>query len=254
MLYVILGALLVGLVLGLLGAGGGIITSPILILVLNHPEKVANTESLAIVAAISLVGALRSYKAGTLEPLTVVAFASAGVVGTIAGAMLSRSVSGPIEVLILSCVMFAAGVLMLRPQAATAAPKAAASPWIMVPAFMGVGMLTALVGVGGGFLIVPTLVLLGRRPMRTAVGTSLGVVTINSAAGFIMRLDQNFGMDWSVLYGSTIAAFIAIGIAGVLLGARLGAKLPQAVLRKIFAAFLLVLSVYLASRQLIRIF
>jgi uncharacterized membrane protein YfcA len=255
LIYAAIGALAVGLVLGLLGAGGGIITSPILILLLHHPEKVANTESLAIVAAISAVGALRNYKAGHLEPRTVLVFSAAGVLGTIAGAMVSRSVSGPLEVLILACVMLASGILMLRPQPSGPALKPTpTNSLIMLAAFAGVGLLTALVGVGGGFLIVPTLVLLGGRSMRAAVGTSLGVITINAASGFLMRLQQNFNMDWRVLHGPVIAMFIAVGIAGLLAGSHLGSKIPQRTLKKIFAVFLLVLSCYLAWRQLPRLF
>ena len=110
------------------------------------------------------------------------------------------------------------------------------------------GVITGLVGVGGGFLIVPALVLLGKLPMRVAVGTSLAVISLKSFSGFVKYLDVLDGLDLSVNWG-TVAAFIAIGVAGSITGHVLASRINQQVFRRAFAVFLVVMGLFVLGKE-----
>lgn len=228
--------LLVGLSLGLLGGGGSILAVPIFVYVLGMEAKVAIAGSLAVVGLTALVGAARHRGDGQVEVRTAVTFGVVAMVGAYGGARLAAFVSGTFQLLLFAVVMLVAALLMFRrrPEPVGRGEErgaALAVPLVSLSA-LGVGALTGLVGVGGGFLIVPALVLLLRLPMKKAVGTSLLVIAMNAGAGFTgyaTRLD----LPWLLL-----GLFTACSVAGIFLGVHLVRYVPQARLRQGFAVFL----------------
>lgn len=233
-------AALIGLSLGLLGGGGSILTVPVLVYVLGIPAKPAIAMSLPVVGVTSLVGAALHWRLGNVRVSTALTFGLMAMAGAFAGAKLAELVSGTAQLALLAVVMLAAAGSMLRGgRGATesSAPAPAAPPRLalLLPVALGVGALTGLVGIGGGFLVVPALVLLARVPMREAIGTSLLVIAMNSAAGFAGYVGT-VEMDWGLLAG-----FTAVATIGALAGTALAARVPQATLKHIFAIFLLVL-------------
>lgn len=229
-------AALIGLSLGLLGGGGSILTVPILVYVLGFPAKQAVAMSLAIVAVVSLVGAAGHWRAGRVRVRTALAFGAVAMAGAFVGARLGTRVSGTLQLLLLAIVMLAAATLMFT-NAGRREPSAIPverSLAVVAVAGLGVGVLTGLVGVGGGFLIVPALVLLLAVPMKEAVGTSLLVITLNATAGFAGYLGS-VPIDWPFL-----TAFTAVAIGGIVVGTKLVHRVPAAALRRGFAVFLVV--------------
>jgi len=230
-------AALIGLSLGLLGGGGSILTVPVLVYVLGYAAKPAIAISLPVVGVTSLVGAALHWRLGNVRLGTAGLFGVLAMVGAFAGAKLAAFVSGAVQLVLLAVVMVAAAASMLRggeAGAATGSADPARLP-LLVPVALGVGVLTGLVGIGGGFLVVPALVLLARVPMREAVGTSLLVIAMNSASGFAGYLGT-VDFDWRFLAGFTAAA-----VVGALAGTSLAARVPQEALKRGLAVFLLVI-------------
>ena len=252
MLYALLGAVAIGLVLGLLGSGGSILTVPVLVYLAGEPDKVAIAESLAIVGAIALVGALPYARQKLVDWHSVLYFGVPGIAGTYGGAALSKLVPGTVQLALFAIVMLLAAVLMFRrkttPITADGTPHERQALWKIAGEGLAVGVLTGLVGVGGGFLIVPALVLLGGLSMRLAVGTSLLIIAAKSAAGFYKYLDvladAGLYVDWSL-----IGIFAAIGIAGSFVGNALSQRVPQARLKRGFAVFLVIMGVFILAKE-----
>ncbi|MHC4875524.1 MAG: sulfite exporter TauE/SafE family protein [Planctomycetota bacterium] len=252
----IIGALAIGLTLGLLGSGGSILTVPVLVYVLGHDDKAAIAESLAIVGTIALIGMLPYARRRQVDWRSVVFFGLPGMAGTYAGAWLARLVTGPVQLVLFACVMLLAAGLMFRKaraanlsttagDAETRIPQAV---WKIALEGLFVGVVTGLVGVGGGFLIVPALVVLGGLPMRLAVGTSLVVVALKSFSGFLKYLGvvSSLGghIDWQ-----TIGVFAVVGIAGSLVGNALSQRINQHALKRAFAGFLVVMGLFVLGRE-----
>ena len=255
MLYVILGAVAIGLVLGLLGSGGSILTVPVLVYLAGEPDKVAIAESLAIVGAIAAVGAVPYARQKLVHWRSVLYFGVPGIVGTYGGAALSRYIPGPVQLALFAVVMLLAAGLMLRGRpygkAGEGEEKGGSKRqpvWLVAAEGLLVGVLTGLVGVGGGFLIVPALVLLGGLPMRLAVGTSLLIVAAKSAAGFAKYVDvlaeTGLVVDWSL-----IGMVAAVGIVGSLVGNALSQRVPQAQLKRVFAVFLILMGGFILVKE-----
>ena len=235
-------ALLVGLSLGLLGGGGSILTVPLFVYVLGFEAKQAIAMSLAVVGATGLVGAVRHGQIGNLNLRVALIFGPVAMVGTYLGARLSVFFSGTAQLVLFAVVMLAAAIFMLRdPQAeggsreSVVAHPVALLTLVVVEGLV-VGVLTGLVGVGGGFLIVPALLLLG-LPMKQAVGTSLLVIALKSFAGFAGYLPQ-VEVNWEF-----IAGFTAMAIVGIWIGAHVVQFVSQRVLRRTFAILLFVMAV-----------
>ncbi|MEZ6016851.1 MAG: sulfite exporter TauE/SafE family protein [Planctomycetota bacterium] len=244
MLYMIIGALLVGVSLGLMGSGGSILTVPILTFVLGQQEKVAIASSLAIVGGICLVAGVPYVIKKQVDFRSVLFFGLPGMVGAFGGALMSKHVSGLVQLVVFALVMLLAGGMMLRGQDLTAAaPLARRRSWKVILDGLAVGALTGFVGVGGGFMIVPALVLLGGLSMHRAVGTSIFIIALKSASGFAGYLkvldERGLSLDWKV-----IGVFVLMGSLGSFAGTQIGTRLPQAALRKSFAYFLLVMGAY----------
>lgn len=234
-----LGAVLaagVGLTLGLLGGGGSILTVPILVYALGFAPKTAIAMTLPIVGTTSLVGVLGHRRAGHVRLRMAVMFGLAAMVGAFAGARLAGYVSGAVQLVILAVVMLVAAAAMFRERPAEEPGDGGAgirrSRTALLATALGVGVLTGLVGIGGGFLIVPALVLLARVRMKEAVGTSLLVIAMNSAAGFAGYLGR-VELPWRFLIGFTAAA-----IVGILAGTALTRHVPHERLKRAFAVLL----------------
>ena len=241
MLLAWLGAVAIGLALGLLGSGGSIITVPVLVYLVGQPEKIAIAGSLGVVGSIALIGALQNALRRRVEWRNVLWFGLPGMAGTWTGAWVSGFVSGAVQLVVFALVMLAASVMMFRGggyQPAAGAPRAPAK---VVADGLAVGLLTGFVGVGGGFLIVPALVLLGGLGMHAAIGTSLAIIAMNAFAGFAKHLQvlaaQGLALDWLVL-----AKFVLLGAAGSVAGSYFAHRVPQAALRRGFAAFLVLMA------------
>ncbi len=234
---------LVGLSLGMLGAGGSILTAPIFIYVLGHSPREAIAMSLPVVGVVSLVGALRHRHAGNVALRTAIQFGAVAMIGAFLGARLAGALSGAQQLGILAFVMLVAGAAMLRPTpiqeregSAHATPSAS---WKLAAIGLGVGILTGIVGIGGGFLIVPALVNLAGVPIRHAVGTSLVVIVMNAAGGSIGYLGQ------VSIGGTYLVAFIAVASLAAVAGIQLSHRVRAASLKLAFAVFILVVGAWM---------
>jgi uncharacterized membrane protein YfcA len=232
-------AILVGLSLGLLGGGGSILTVPILVYAVGLEPKAAVAASLAVVGTTSLLGALAHRRAGNVRLRTAAVFGGVAMVGAFAGARLAALISGQVQLVLFALVVLVASVVMLRGRGALESADRgdlAREPRLVPMALLAaaVGVMTGLVGVGGGFLIVPALVLVGRIPMKAAVGTSLLVIAMNSASGFLGYAGQ-VALPWGFL-----AQFTGVAVLGVAVGTALARAAPPTALRRGFAALLLV--------------
>ena len=256
MIYALLGALAVGVSLGLLGSGGSILTVPVLVYILGRPEKAAIAESLAIVGGIAAAGAALHARRGAVRWGSTLLFGVPGMAGSFLGAFGSKYVSGALQLTIFACVMLAAATFMVRGTGfASRAQGPGAEPrrrlraaGLTIAAGLGVGALTGFVGVGGGFLIVPALVLLMGLPMGHAVGTSLAVIVMNCAVGFVkhQRVLPALGLetDWT-----TVGLFVAVGAAGTFVGSAIAGRMKQSTLRKTFGLFLLAMAAFVLWRE-----
>ncbi len=246
MIFAWFGALAIGLSLGLLGSGGSILTVPVLVYLVGQADKVAIAGSLAIVGGISLVGAIPYALRRRIDWRSVLLFGIPGMAGTYFGAFLAAYVSGAFQLLLFAVIMLLAAAMMLRPSPEidpSETPKKQAV-WKVGLEGLTVGVITGLVGVGGGFLIVPALVLLGGLPMHMAIGTSLIIIAFKSFSGFYkytqVLQDLGLSLDWGI-----IALMMGLGIVGSFAGNAIGSKVPQAALRRGFAVFLIVMGTFI---------
>lgn len=237
----ILGAIVIGLSLGLFGSGGSILTVPVLLYLLHMPPQLAIASSLLIVAGISLFGSVRNGLQRLISWRHVLWFGIPGMIGTYGGAWLGTLVDARWQLLVFSLLMLVAAVMMWRSNTADGnATKGFKPAKIILDGFI-VGIITGFVGVGGGFLIVPALVLLGGLSMSVGVATSLVIIAMKSFVGFgkyywVMQA-QGAVFDWA-----TIGLMIIAGIAGSFVGGALGKKLPKQQLQKSFAVFLVLMA------------
>lgn len=251
-------SLLIGSLLGLLGGGGSILAVPILVYVVGLDPKLAIAVSLGVVGIASLVGTFTHIRAGNVDFRTALLFTGGSAIGAFGGARLSNLVDGRVQLLVFAAMMLIVAVSMLRGKRTSVETVEGAHDvrWtrraiiLTLIRGLGVGLLTGFVGVGGGFMIVPTLVLLANMPMKRAVGTSLMVITINSAAGFIGYLTQpaiieqlRVGTIGGYPLITYLLLFTAIAIAGVFAGTRIGRNLKAETLRRSFAFALVAVSI-----------
>ena len=238
-------ALLVGVSLGLLGGGGSILTVPLLAYVAGMDAKQAIATSLLVVGTTSAVAAVSHARAGRVQWRTGLIFGVAGMAGAYGGGLLARFIPGSVLLIGFAVMMVATALAMLRgrkevgpadPHHRIPVPKVVAEGLV-------VGLVTGLVGAGGGFLVVPALALLGGLPMPVAVGTSLVVIAMKSFAGFAGYL-SSVTIDWNVAAMVTAAA-----VLGALLGSRLTAVVNPDSLRQAFGWFVLVMSSVILAEE-----
>jgi hypothetical protein len=244
-------ALLVGIVLGLLGGGGSIMALPIFLYVFGVETKSAIAMSLAVVGMSAFVGFLTHWKQGTVRLRVALPFGACAMVSAFATARLTHFVSAAVQLALFAVFAFTAAFFMLRdslkPEQAVETPNEESgvrfTPVLALQA-LGVGTLTSLIGAGGGFVIVPALVLLAGVPVKPAVGSSLLIITMNALSGFVGYIGQ-VPIDWSL-----VTWFTGVAAAGAIAGTRLNRRVPQRQIKQGFAVLIIVLGGYLVVRRL----
>jgi len=253
-------AIAIGVSLGLIGGGGSILAVPILVYVMGVPAKSAIAMSMFIVGTVSLIGVIPHWRQGNVNLKTFAIFTPAAMVGTFLGAKIAGLpwITDTLQLVAFGIVMVVASVLMIRncdrPQPKSVGAMARQDEqkthhsllpsWLLIPLEgIAVGILTGFVGVGGGFLIIPALVLLGGIPMKEAVGTSLLIIAFKSAIGFAEYLNH-VTLDWQMMIFFTLAA--AIGTVG---GAVLTRRIESQHLQKGFGYFVLAVAVFVLIKR-----
>jgi uncharacterized protein len=231
----LLGAALIGLSLGLTGAGGSIITLPVLVYLAALPPKEAVGLSLFVVGAAALLGAVQRFRSGEIHLKAGLIFALSGMAGAAGGAQLTPLVSGRVLMVIFAVLMLVVAINMLMGSMIDPLEKSECRPVRCLLAGLGVGVLTGFIGVGGGFLLLPALVKFAKLPLRVATGTSLAVISFNSAVGFLSHYGES-PPRWRLAF-----IFAVMAAAGVLLGSSLAKRLPIDRLRQGFA-FMIILT------------
>ncbi len=237
-------SLLIGVALGLLGGGGSILTTPILIYGLGVETKAAIATSLLVVGITSVAAVVQHARAGNVVWRTGFIFGGAGMAGAYLGGFIAGWIPATVLMVLFGGMMLATAGAMFRgrkdPGPGTGEAQAL---WKVIGEGLVVGVVTGLVGAGGGFLVVPALALLGGLPMKKAVGTSLLVISLKSFAGFA-------GHAAHVTIDYKLAALVATSaVAGSFIGSRLADRIPAEQLRKGFAIFVLVMAVFVLYQQ-----
>ena len=238
-------SVLIGLSLGLLGGGGSILTVPILTYVAGMNPKEAIAASLFVVGVTSAVSAVTHARKGRVKWRTGLTFGAAGMAGAFGGGLVGGHIPGTILMIAFALMMVATSMAMIRGRREVSAAHNNDLPVgkVLLEGLV-VGLVTGLVGAGGGFLVVPALALLGGLSMPVAVGTSLVVIAMKSFAGLGGYL-TSVSLDWALVSGVTAAA-----ILGSFLGARLAGRIPEAALRKGFGIFVLLMGVFVLVQEL----
>ena len=238
-LTALLMASLIGVALGLLGSGGTMITLPVLVYVAGIPASQAVAMALIVVGGTSLAGSVMQYRRGHFDARVALLFAVTGMIGAYGGARWTHLVSQPVLLTVFSVIMLGVGATLLRERREAARP---ASQGAARCAAVGavVGVLTGFLGIGGGFLIVPALVLFGGLDIKKATGTSLAVIALNSLAGLAGQL-RYVQFDWWLAL-----AFLAAATAGMAGGVAAKGRLSERTIRKAFAFFVLAVGLAMA--------
>jgi uncharacterized protein len=242
-------SLLIGLSLGLLGGGGSILTVPILVYALGLEAKSAIATSLLVVGITSIAAVVPHARAGRVRWRTGVTFGVAGMLGAYAAGLVAHYIPATILLVAFAVMMLVTAVAMMRgrrsgPNAEQIAGSRELPVVTVLVEGLLVGAVTGLVGAGGGFLVVPALVLLGGIPMSTAVGTSLVVIAMKSLAGFAGYLGH-VEVDWTLAVVVSSSA-----VVGSIVGSKLAGIVPQEALRRGFAWFVLAMGTFMIARQL----
>lgn len=244
-------AVFIGGMLGLLGAGGSILTVPVLVYLLHQPDKTAIASSLAIVGAIATAGAVLAGARRRIDWRSVALFGGAGIPGAFLGGWLAQFASGGAQLTTFAMVMLAAAWFTARGRPAEpGSPDCQRCAMLIAMEGAVVGVLTGFVGVGGGFLIVPALMLLGGLPIDRAIGTSLAIIALNSWAGLVMAVIPSaatVSIDWPL-----VMIFVAMGTAGTVAGQFVSGYVSPRGLRMTFAASLVAVGGFVLAQSLLR--
>lgn len=245
MLVVLALAILIGISLGVLGGGGSILTVPILTYVADMDPKAAIAASLFVVGTTSAAGVLSHARAGRVRWRTGIVFGAAGMIGAYGGGWLAGYIPGKVLMVAFGIMMAATAFAMLRKPRELAARAGELPVGKVIAEGVVVGIVTGIVGAGGGFLVVPALVLLGGLSMNTAVGTSLVVIAMKSFAGLAGHLGH-VDIDW----GMTLAV-TAMAVGGSVIGGKLAGRIPPAALRRGFGVFVIVMAIFILGKELL---
>ncbi|MEK6686931.1 MAG: sulfite exporter TauE/SafE family protein [Gemmatimonadota bacterium] len=235
-------AVLIGVVLGALGGGGAVLTVPVLLYGFGVGMKAAVPMSLAVVGTTSVYGVWRYHQRREVDFHSALVFGPAAMLGALGGTWAALRVSSRLQLVVFAVLLLTTAVMMLRGRKKAAVPGGRRSPVLLGIIGAGVGFLTGLVGVGGGFMYVPALTLMARLEMRRAVGTSLALIVLSCAAG-LAGYAGRYDLDWGL-----IGIFTALALVGVALGTTVSARLPQATLRRAFAVLLLLMGAFVLAR------
>ncbi len=256
-----LGALIIGVVLGLIGGGGSILTVPILVYILTLNPVIATAYSLFIVGTTSLVGAIKNMLKGMVDLKTAIIFAIPAFIAVystraflvpaipdelfeVNGFIVTKNLA---IMLFFALIMLFASVSMIRNKQKENDETSIVTynyPLIVIEGLV-VGTITGIVGAGGGFLIIPALVLFAKLPMKKAVATSLFIIAVKSLIGFIGDV-QNLTIDWPFLLSFTV-----ISIAGIFIGIYLSRFIDGKKLKKAFGWFVLIMGIYIMVKELL---
>jgi uncharacterized protein len=254
-----LGALFMGIILGLIGGGGSIIALPILVYLFHIEHDLAVVYSLFIVGSTAFFASANHVRAGNFEPKVARQFGAASVLSVVVSryfiipnipAVLFEINGFEIKKAVVLLLLFA--ILMLFAAAKmiftqnTEHNATALSPQKLVFSGLSIGFLTGLIGAGGGFLIVPTLVHYANLPMKKAIGTSLFIIGINATIGFVASALKTTNFDWQLIFSFLIIAFV-----GTFLGAQLSKKISNQALKPAFGWFVLVMGIYIILKETI---
>ena len=243
-------AVLIGISLGLLGGGGSILAVPLLAYVAGMEPQEAVAGSLFVVAVTSAVSLITHARRGHVQWRIGTLFGAASMIGAFAGGLIGGRIPGAALMIAFSLMMLATAAAMLRRRRKSSSPssgrKGAAHHWwrILIDGSV-VGLVTGMVGAGGGFLVVPALALLAGLTMPAAVGTSLMVITMKSVAGLGGYL-TTVTLDWALILMATAAA-----VAGALLGSQFTDRIPETRLRRAFGIFVLIMGGLVLTMELI---
>ena len=269
-----IGAVVMGLSLGLIGGGGSILTVPILVYLFQVDAVLATAYSLFIVGLTSLVGSVSHVRLGNVHWRTAIVFGIPSIISVfLTRSYLVPRIPDPIMtfgqdpsggaalvitksvglLLLFAVIMVMAAYSMIKPAKKsgdnTLEKAEDVQPQFNYPLILAegaiVGLVTGLVGAGGGFLIIPALVLLAKLPMKQAVGTSLMIIAAKSLIGFVGDMRGNEVIDWSFL-----GVFSSIAVVGILLGSWLSKRIPGEKLKPTFGWFVLVMGTYIIVKEL----
>lgn len=254
-----LGALVIGIVLGLIGGGGSILTVPVFVYLLGFNPVTATAYSLFVVGVSALVGAFQNFRKGLVDFKTAIVFSIPAFIAvyltrrflvpaipenliTFEHFTLTKNIA---IMVFFALIMLLASFSMIRNKKPEPNPKAQAKfnyPLIVIEGFI-VGILTGVVGAGGGFLIIPALVLLAKLPMKKAVATSLLIIAIKSLIGFIGDI-ETMPIDWSFL-----ASFTLLSVFGIFAGVKLNHIIDGKKLKKAFGWFVFIMAIYILLKE-----
>lgn len=258
-----IGALFIGISLGLMGGGGSILTVPILVYMLSVEPVLATAYSLFVVGWAALVGAINNFRKNLVSVKTAVVFAIPSFIAvymtraylvpaipdelfTFSAFVMTKAIA---TMLFFAVIMTLAAVSMIRGRKSQDESDETELkfnyPVIMVEGLV-VGVLTGLVGAGGGFLIVPALVLLVRLPMKLAIGTSLSIIAVKSLFGFVGDIQSGQEIDWAFL-----STFTALAVIGIFIGGYLSNFISGKKLKKGFGWFVLVMAALIVVKELV---
>lgn len=253
-----LAAILIGVSLGLIGGGGSILTVPVFVYLMHVHPVLATTYSLFVVGSCSLVGGARAYFNRLIDYRVVLYFGLSSVVAvflvrrfvlpfipehlfTVGGINITK---GVFLMVLFAVLMLAAAVSMIRNNKKQPDPDATQNRNLLVLQGFAIGAVTGLLGAGGGFLIIPALVIFNKLPMKTAVGSSLTIMAISSFFGFFSTVSY-YTINWGQLL-----LFTAIAVLGIFAGTALSEKIPGTALRKAFGWLVLVVGIFIIVREL----
>lgn len=235
----------VGSSLGIIGAGGAILAVPGLVAVLGLDAKIATTASTIIVGSAAAAGFIQRIKTRALDFKIGITFSLLGVGGTFLGTYLLQFLSDTFILVLFSLLMFGAALGMWRKGVAER-PAAKPEWWLVILSASGVGLATGLLGIGGGFLIVPALVLFLKVPTKIAAGTSLVAITLNSIVTFLLRSEY-----WSQMPWTPVLAFAFSAVLASFVTARFAEKFEPKQLQRGFATLIVIVAIYMLITRFI---
>lgn len=244
--FAIAGIIAIGISLGLTGAGGSILTLPVLVYLVGLPPTETVGVSLCIVAIAAGFGAVQRWRCGEIHLKAALMFGVAGMVGAAIGATFTHVVDERLLMFLFALLMIVVGLRMTFEKTSQIDPLPECKPLRCILAGGGTGIVTGFLGIGGGFILMPALIRFARLPIAMATGTSLAVIAANSIVG-------SFAHQTAISkHGLHILIFAAIAVIGTIVGKSIANRLPQAVIQKIFGGIVLVTAIAILAETILQ--